>query len=84
MKKPICCGKPATPYKKVYNKGLVFVDKNGNKTSAEGWEEGFRCKVCGRIRIPYGPPLDDSKYQAEVLAIKQRLIAEGELDVTLE
>jgi hypothetical protein len=83
MKRPFCCGKPATPYKKIYNKGLVFVDKDGNKQSAEGWEEGFRCKKCGRIRIPWEPPLDDSKYQAEILEIKKRLIAAGEADVTI-
>lgn len=37
--KPKCCNKPATPYTKNYR--------------ADAWETGYRCKKCGRIRIPF-------------------------------
>lgn len=49
MAKPICCGKPATPYRKVWGK-----DYEWNYS----WEQGFKCLWCGRIRIPHGKPLD--------------------------
>jgi hypothetical protein len=33
-----CCNKRLTPYRKDYGPG--------------GFEEGFRCRKCGRIRVP--------------------------------
>ena len=50
MSRPICCGRNATPYKKVWN------------SNPPSWETGFRCKKCGRIRIPY-LEWDAAKYQ---------------------
>lgn len=38
MSRPVCCGKKATPYFKSYGRN--------------GWESGFRCRICGRIRLP--------------------------------
>lgn len=67
-----CCNKKATPYHRVYQ------DKLGREHS---WEEGLRCKKCGRIRIPDGKPIDGSAYLREVEAIRARLILEGEPDV---
>jgi hypothetical protein len=46
MSRPQCCNKTATPYRKDYGRG--------------GWEEGFRCKRCGAIRIPFVSPVDTS------------------------
>lgn len=40
MSTPICCGKRATSYRRNYGRG--------------GWEEGYRCKRCGAIRLPTG------------------------------
>lgn len=39
--KPTCCGRNATPYQRLYGKPPHSI------------EEGFRCKTCGRIRIPH-------------------------------
>ena len=36
---PKCCNKRATPYRRTYR---------GDST-----EDGFRCKRCGRIRLPF-------------------------------
>lgn len=47
MSVPICCGKRATPYHKDYG----FTQQWGLC-----WEEGFRCKVCGAIRLPVELP----------------------------
>jgi len=37
-----CCGRKLTPYRRFYEDHL--------------WEEGYRCKKCGRIRIPINRP----------------------------
>jgi len=42
MKTPICCGRPATRYIETYDGRSI--------------EIGFRCRPCGRIRIPYESP----------------------------
>ena len=42
MHRPVCCGRNATPYRRDYG--------------WRGWEEGFRCRVCGRLRLPCFPP----------------------------
>jgi hypothetical protein len=48
--KPTCCGKPAKHYH------WDYVTLSG----VPAWEEGYRCKWCGRIRIPSGPmPLSE-------------------------
>lgn len=36
--RPTCCDKRCTPYRKDYG--------------WSGFEEGFRCRWCGRIRVP--------------------------------
>jgi hypothetical protein len=50
MSKPICCGKNTMPYKKEWLVG----------TRSYSWEEGFRCKVCKQIRIPFSSNIDTS------------------------
>jgi len=40
---PTCCGKRAKDYRREYH----------SAGGGESWEEGFKCKWCGRIRIPY-------------------------------
>ena len=42
MKTPVCCGRPATRYIETYDGRSV--------------EVGFRCRPCGRIRIPFESP----------------------------
>jgi hypothetical protein len=44
--RPICCGKKANDYRVSYGRG--------------GTETGFHCRICKRIRIPSGQPLDRS------------------------
>jgi hypothetical protein len=39
VNRPTCCGKNATPYEKRYGNHSI--------------EHGFKCKRCGRIRIPF-------------------------------
>jgi len=51
-----CCGKKTTPYHKTFNRW---------------WEEGLRCKICGRIRIPSGRLLDSS-YMDGLDAIREK------------
>lgn len=46
--KPTCCNKPATPYQKFYG------------TPPHSVEAGYRCRKCGRIRIPFESPKDTS------------------------
>jgi hypothetical protein len=69
----ICCGKRLTSYRKTYG----FTREYG-----ETWEEGFKCKKCGRIRIPVGNPVDGSIYQREVDSIRKRIEIEGEPDLS--
>lgn len=71
--KPMCCGKPATPYKKLYNKGIIFYTQEGKKISQEASEEGFRCKKCGRIRIPWKESIDDIEYQREIEILRNNI-----------
>ena len=40
---PTCCGRRATPYKKMFSLTREF---------GLTWESGFRCRRCGRVRIP--------------------------------
>lgn len=39
MSTPTCCGKRATKYRKEF--------------PGRSWEEGYRCKKCGSIRLPF-------------------------------
>lgn len=64
MNRPICCGKPATPYYRLY----------GRKGVEHSFESGFRCKQCGRIRIPFATQWDDS-YMLSLEAVRLRGIA---------
>lgn len=66
-----CCGIPVTRYVQLYSSGI------------HGWEEGFRCRKCGRIRIPVAPLPDNGEgYQIEVNALRALLLTAGELDIT--
>lgn len=54
MDRPQCCNRPATPYRRDYGSG--------------GWESGFRCKRCGRIRL--GVPFADLAYMDGLPAVR--------------
>lgn len=45
--RPVCCGKNATPYVIVYKSNWW-----------PSFEQGFRCKKCGRNRIPFMDSFD--------------------------
>lgn len=51
---PTCCNKPATPY----------FQKYGDQKRPHSIEWGFRCLICGRIRIPTGEAMDMSYMNA--------------------
>jgi hypothetical protein len=55
--RPTCCGKNATPYCKTYPRS---------------WENGFRCKRCGSIRLPMFPTnyFADSRLMLEMPAVR--------------
>lgn len=53
MSRPVCCGRNATPYTKRYANSWW-----------PSWEQGFRCKVCGAIRIPFITAWDSSYMDA--------------------
>jgi hypothetical protein len=62
---PFCpCGKRGRFYRREYVEG--------------GWEEGFRCKHCGRIRLFY--PVDGSAHAATLETVRRAGIA---FDATL-
>lgn len=64
-----CCGRRVTPYFHSYGEG-------------RGWEMGFKCNQCGRIRIPVAPLPDNGEgYLIEAAALRARLKAEGEADI---
>jgi len=50
MSKPIHCGKPAKPYFHKYFEGKA----------CHSFEYGFKCSVCGQIRLPTNEPFDFS------------------------
>jgi hypothetical protein len=60
-----CCNRRVTHYRRLY--GL------------HSWEEGYRCKRCGRIRIPISDSFDGSTYRADVARIRAELFAAGEI-----
>lgn len=63
-----CCGRKVRPYFHSY----------GDR----GWEMGFECGTCGRIRIPVAPlPDGGEKYLTEVAALREKLKTEGEPDI---
>ncbi len=61
----LCCEKPVKAYTKSYGIG--------------GFEMGFRCKKCGRIRIPVND-LDGSAYERQCAALREKAIKEDEGD----
>jgi hypothetical protein len=62
-----CCGKRLTPYRKLYP-GYEEQTINGKRVLVYkedlSWEEGYRCKKCGRGRVPV--KTDYSKYAPHV------------------
>ncbi len=68
---PICCGKRAKAYRREYF--------NGNSKS---WEEGFKCKWCGRIRIPHQFPFP-TEYMDTMDAIREAgILFDTSLEIT--
>lgn len=59
--KPTCCGKSATPYQKWYDHHSV--------------ETGFRCRKCGRIRIPFESANKDTSFMDGLDAFREEAIA---------
>jgi hypothetical protein len=58
VNRPECCGRAGTPYRRVYDYGRG------------GWEEGFRCKRCGAIRLPDVGCLDQA-YMNSLAAVRE-------------
>lgn len=72
VKPPQCCGQRAKYYHKSYGH--------------YGWEEGWRCEKCGRIRIDDGTfdEVASAKYHAEMDALRQKALdAEAICDIVL-
>ena len=67
---PICCGKRAKPYRKmwVHNRVAYIVGAaHGNFWVSFSFVEGFRCKLCGTM-IPIGEPTD--RYELDCEAVR--------------
>lgn len=80
--KPTCCNRNATPYRKVYREAFRYLDSAGNiRLEPECWEEGFRCKVCGRVRIPI--PTDQPMNMAYMNSLEAVRLAGIEFDKSL-
>lgn len=59
--KPICCNQAAKEYRKLY------YWPNGVPHSVEA---GFKCRVCGNVRIPYSTqPYPDRTEEYEVIRL---------------
>lgn len=65
--KPQCCNRNATPYTREWNVGSRW---------SHSTESGYRCKRCGRDRLPYMP--QDTSYMEAMEAVRMRGIAYDE------
>jgi transposase-like protein len=72
--RPTCCNRNATPYLREWNVGSRF---------SYSWEQGYRCKKCGRDRLPFMP--QDTSYMDAMEAVRLQGVAfDAELELNYE
>lgn len=76
MKRPVCCSRNAIPYKKIWDSNWPPAPKYKPVLC---YESGWRCKICGRIRIPtdFQP---NSNWEKNLDILREKAIAAENLE----